>query len=111
MKEEIFEKFKNVCKGDLINADVIEGLKEILGDEYRGIIFSLTDEEESKVREFIGIDNYNTVDELRALRNYLVLTVSEEIKKDICKNDYLHTYVTVFTSMIDNKIFRLGGEV
>ena len=53
---------------------LIESLTSILGEEDRGIMFNLTTEEERKVRELIDIDLYNTVDELRILRNYLVIS-------------------------------------
>lgn len=90
---------------------LIESLISILGEEDRGIMFNLTTEEERKVREFIDIDLYNTVDELRILRNYLVMIISNMVKDNQNKIRAYHTYITVITSMIDIKIFELGGEV
>lgn len=90
---------------------LINEMVKIIGEEDRGIIFSLTTEEESKIKELIDIDSYNNVAELRNLRNYLVMTLYSSIKEDNSNFRAYNTYLTIITSMIDKKIFNLGGEV
>ena len=90
---------------------LISEMVKIIGEEDRGIIFSLTTEEESKIKELIDIDSYNNVVELRNLRNYLVMTLYSFIKEDNNNFRASNTYLTIITSIIDKKIFNLGGEV
>lgn len=84
---------------------------EILKDNEGGIIFSLTEEEKKGIEELIEIDTYNTENELRILRNYLVLAISRDFKEDYSNAKENRMLLAVVTNMIDNKIFKLGGQV
>lgn len=84
---------------------------EVLKDNEGGIIFSLTEEEKKGIEELIEIDTYNTENELRILRNYLVLAISRDFKEDYSNAKENRMLLAVVTNMIDNKIFKLGGQV
>lgn len=93
-----------------MNNGIIEGLTNILGKEDRGIIFQLTDEETDQVKMFIGLRNYDNVNELKILRNYLVLVLSKELQNPN-KFRLCQMFMTVITSLIDDKIYNLGGQI
>ena len=90
---------------------LISEMTKIIGDKDMGIIFSLTAEEESKIKELIDIDSYNDIAKLRVLRNYLVINLYNFIKENEDGFKIYNTCLTIITTIIDRKIFDLGGEV
>lgn len=84
---------------------------EILKDNEGGIIFSLTEEERKGIVELIELDDYKEEHELRILRNFLVLAISRDFKEDYSNAKENRTLLAVVTSMIDDKILKVGGRV
>lgn len=92
---------------NLILSEAYELIKNVEYD----IIMSIPKEVEEAVKNFINLDDYNTEAELRALRNYLVMIISKSYKDDYSNLRQNQTLITIITSMIDNKLFRIGAEV
>lgn len=73
----------------------------------------ITKEDIDKVIEILNLDEINDVEELRAVRNSVVLYLGdyEEIygEFDEKKSFQIMTNISGITAVIDDKMFRLGG--
>lgn len=88
--------------------------RKILKDCEGGIIFSLTEEERNEMIKLIDLDEYKHEFELRILRNYLVLIISNDNIQTTDNSSRIienQKIMTVVTNLIDDKIFKLGGQV
>ena len=93
---------------------ILESLISLVDLTDRKIIIKLTEEEETKIEEFLELEDYNKM-ELKIMRNAIVLALSHEIYSayqinDIKKADLLNSWLTVTTSMIDKQIIKVEGE-
>lgn len=73
----------------------------------------ITKEDIDKIIEILNLDEINDVEELRAVRNSVVLYLGdyEEIygEFDEKKSFQIMTNISGITAVIDDKMFRLGG--
>lgn len=89
----------------------LKELYELTKDVEYDIIMSVPKETEEEIRKFINLDDCNTETELRILRNYLVMTISNSNKDNYDNYDKNRILIAILTGMIDNKLFKIGAEV
>lgn len=89
----------------------LKELYELTKDVEYDIIMSVPEETEEEIRKFINLDDCNTETELRILRNYLVMTISNSNKDNYDNYDKNRILIAILTGMIDNKLFKIGAEV
>lgn len=89
----------------------LKELYELTKDVEYDIIMSVPEETEEEIRKFINLDDCNTETELRILRNYLVMTISNLNKDNYDNYDKNRILIAILTGMIDNKLFKIGAEV
>ncbi len=89
----------------------LKELYELTKDVEYDIIMSVPEKTEEEIRKFINLDDCNTETELRILRNYLVMTISNLNKDNYDNYDKNRILIAILTGMIDNKLFKIGAEV
>lgn len=95
--------------------NILESLLNLVDLSDRNIIIQLSEQEQTKLDDYLELNTYNVV-ELRVLRNMFVILISHVID-DATKIDDFKTvqlwssWITVLTSMIDNEIYKKGGQV
>lgn len=99
-------------EGDYMKSYLVENIEKIMENEERGFI---SNEAVSKIEEFLDLKGLN-IDQLRGKRNDVVMIMSSFMKlldeeKDLHRIYKLSDSLSAVTAVIDNKIFRLGGEV
>ena len=95
---------------------IIKDLEKIIAlDEIEdSIIFSIKKEEEEELVKYLDLRNLN-VEELRVVRNMLVMTISKYINTfidtDFKKYRKYSKLIAISTNLIDREIFSKGGAV
>lgn len=97
-----------------MNSYLIDNIGEIMKNEERGIISS---EAAFAIKLFLDLEGLN-IEQLRGKRNDVVLIMGNYMKliDDDTKenNDRIYKisdHMSAVTAVIDNEIFKLGGEV
>ena len=85
----------------------LDKMVEILGEEDRGVIFSLAPDNIDEIETLIDLNKFNTKEELQVLRNYLVMVLSKAIVNEQNKIRPYHNFITIVTHLIDHKIFNI----
>ena len=85
----------------------LDKMVEILGEEDRGVIFSLAPDKIDEIETLIDLNKFNTKEELQVLRNYLVMVLSKAIVNEQNKIRPYHNFITTITHLIDHKIFNI----
>ena len=98
-----------------MRTNILEGLMGLVDLSQRSIMFTLTNEENELIKEYLQVEDYK-VHELRILRNMLVMTISFEMQEAVNLNEKekfstLSSWLTVVTGIIDDAIFKSGGRV
>lgn len=88
-----------------------EELDKILKGKCDDIIFKGDDNDINKIKSLLNMDKFNRVDTLRILRNWVVLTLASTDDEPIEIAYTSSKYISLVTSIIDNEIYRLSGQV
>lgn len=92
--------------------NLISKALEILKDVNKeDVMYNLSEDETKAIKELIELDKYDKEHELRILRNYIVLALHKDFKEDCSNLKENQMLITILTSMIDNKIWSVGGAV
>lgn len=89
-----------------------ENLDRILKGKCDDVIYDLNKEDIQALNNLLDLDRFKSVKELRPFRDCIVIILTMDIEKDnieLRKNKM--NYMSVVTSLIDDKIYNLGGEV